>query len=187
MAVVTTDEFAAYMGGWKYTGIQEQTAQQILDGTQSELERHLNRPLQMRRVLELAQPDMDGRHYFAVTPIVGVHGIYRVHPDTGLKGEAVTELSSLRWQRGSNFLFYGGYGSQYYVDYTGGINADVNPGVKLAIMRVAAREFGYKFDETVTVSNTEGRPPEDGPSPQPKGWTADEVKAFDRLRRRVVL
>lgn len=183
MAIVTTQELANYLGGWKYTSVQELDAQAILDGVQSELERYINRPLQMRRVVEAAQGTALGFVHLAVTPIVAVHGIYRANTD-GAQGELITSLPRDFFQRGSNFLKVGICG-RVYVDYTGGVNGDIDPGVKLAIKRVAAREFMYKHNDGVALDNTEGRKSED-PVPQPKGWTDEELKRFDRMRRRTI-
>jgi hypothetical protein len=184
MSVVTTFELSNYLGGRKFTDVQEADAQAILDGVQSELERYLNRPVQMRRVLEEVTADISGRAYLKVTPIKAIHGFKRENEDTG---ELVNVPNyNFRYRKGSNFILVGAFNT-IHVDYTGGMNTDMDPGVKLAIKRVAAREFTYKHDETVTVQNTEGRPPEDGPAPQPKGWTGDELVRFDRLRRRVIV
>lgn len=185
MAVVTTRELSNYMSGWRYTTVQEIDAQAILDGVQSELELYLNRPLQMRRLVEDVTTDFRGYAYLKVTPITAVHGLYRTDRE-GQQGELITSLPSNFFRRGANYLITGSANSRLIVDYTGGVNADINPGVKLAIKRVAAREFAYKHDDAVTLDNTEGRPSED-PTPVPKGWTDEELKKFDRLRRRVIV
>ena len=185
MSVVTVNELANYMGGWKFTPIQRQDAEAILDGVQSELERYINRPLQMRRVVEVVDVDRYGIAYVKITPIVAVHGIYRNDRITHGPGEPYSTVPSNYFRPGSNYLALGGFG-RVHIDYTGGVNADLDPGVKLAIKRVAAREFLYKHDDSVTLANTEARPPEDA-DPQPKGWSEEELKKFDRMRRRVVL
>lgn len=183
MAVATTAELAHYLGGWNYTGVQEIDAQMILDGTQSDLERHLNRPLQMRRVQEYVDTDFRGYAYLRVTPIQALHGVYTVTPD-GERGELITNLSDRAFKRGRNYLWLGPRG-RVLVDYTGGVNADLDPGVKLAIMRVAGREFMYQHGEAMVVENGDARRPPD-PATQARGWTEEELAKFDRLRRRVV-
>ena len=185
MAVVTTRELSNYMSGWRYTGVQELDAQSILDGVQSELELYLNRPLQMRRTIEDVTTDYRGYAYMKVTPITAVHGVYETDRD-GLQSDLITTLPSNFFRRGANYLVTGRANCRIVVDYTGGQNADLHPGVKLAIKRVAAREFGFKHDDAVTLDNTEGRPAED-PTPVPKGWTEEELKKFDRMRRRVIV
>lgn len=189
MSVVTTPEFTNYLSGLNITDIQEQSMEAILAGVQSELEQHLGRPVQKRRVVEEVEVDMNGLAYLSVTPIMNVYGLYHLDPTTGERGEAITmeSLPGGWYRRGANFLRLGWGGCRtVVVDYMGGHNADLDPGMKLAIMRVAAREFEHQHGDTMALVNTETRPKAD-PVPQPKGWTEEELAKFDRLRRRVVL
>lgn len=188
MSVVTVPEFTNYLSGLDITDIQHQAAQTALAGIQSDLERYLNRPLQMRRQVEEVHTDDFGVAYLAVTPIQAIYGIYAPDPLTGDKGEAIDRatLSSWRFKKGANFFRLGGVCRSYFVDYLGGVNADLDPGSKLAIMRVAAREFMHNHGDGMSLTNTEARPGSD-PTPVPKGWTQDELTQFDRLRRRVIV
>lgn len=183
MSVVTTEELSNYMSGWRYSDVQLQDAQAILDGVQSDLELYLNRPLQRRRLLEQVTADFQGRAWMKVTPIVAVHGFKRENAVTGLH-EPIPGMT-FDYRKGSNFIRIGAHAT-VLVDYTAGINADVQPNVKLAIKRVAAREFTMKHDDTVTLENTEGRVPEDA-TPTEKGWTVLELAKFDRMRRRTIV
>lgn len=191
MGVVTVPELKNYLSGLNITDIQEQSLEAIIGGVQSELERHLNRPVQRQRVMEEADADHAGNVYLGVTPIVEVYGIYPVGMDGGPDlvhpiGNSANPMGSI-FRRNSNYLKLGGVvGGAVYVDYLGGINGDQNPGLKLAIMRVAAREYMHNHGDSMSLSNTESRPESD-PTPTPKGWTADELRQFDRLRRRTVL
>lgn len=189
MGVVTVPEFRNYLSGLNVTDVQEQSMGAILAGVQSELEKHLNRPVQEQRVMEEADVECNGHVYLGVTPIVAVYGIY----NPGMNGEAdltnplnVTSPSFFRKNANYLRLGYGASGGTVFVDYRGGINGDKNPGIKLAIMRVAAREFMHNHGDSMSLSNTEARPESD-PTPTPKGWTQDELLQFDRLRRRTVL
>lgn len=184
MAVVTTTELANYMGGWKYTPVQAMDAQEILDGVQSELERHINRPLQKRRLLEKVTADHTGIAWAGVTPVQAVHGLYRINPDS-TQGGLIQTVHQV-YIPGKNYFRLGTPNSTVLVDYTGGINADLDPGVKLAIKRVAAREFMFKHSDTIGLENTEGRPPEDADN-RPKGWSEEELRRFDRIRRRTIV
>lgn len=187
MAVVTTEEFANHLGGWTYTGVQEQEAQALLDGAQSDLERYLNRPLQRRRVLErLERKEIhDTRCYLKVTPIIAVHGAYAVDK-FGNKGKSLANESgfSLDFVVGRNYVLCV---TDCYLDYTGGLNGDIDPGVKSAIKRVAARAWPHKHDDTVTVQSTETRPPSAPNGSGTAEWAVTELQNFDRYRRRVVL
>ena len=189
MGVVTIPEFNNYLSGMNVTDIQSQSMAAILDGVQSELERYLNRPVQQQRIMEEVDVDFNGNAYLGVTPIAEVYGIYR----SGANGEPDMQQALLPstaggfFRKNANYLRIGMYaGATVYVDYKGGINADKNPGIKLAIMRVAAREFMHNHGDAMTLENTEARPASD-PTPQPKGWTDQELIQFDRLRRRTVM
>ena len=186
MSVVTLPEFQNYMSGIRMTEIQQLDAVAILDGVQSELEIYINRPLQQRRMTEQVECDPLGRVFLSVTPIVSVYGVYRTNID-GTQGEVVDpDALPQRWfTRGGNFLTLN-RGGVFFIDYLGGVNADIVPAVKLAIKRVAAREYVAKHGDNMVVQSTELRPPED-PTPIPKGWTDEELAKFDRLRRRTVV
>lgn len=188
MSVVTTTEFTNYLSGMDVTDVQKQSAELVLAGVQSELERYLNRPLQQRRVMEEVTTDYDGMAYLAVTPIQEIYGIYAPDPATHERGEQIQQGALGRWgfKKGANWLRLGGCYGTYFIDYLGGMNADLDPGSKLAIMRVAAREFMHNHSDGMSLSNTEARPPAD-PTPVAKGWTDEELTKFDRLRRRVIL
>jgi hypothetical protein len=59
--------------------------------------------------------------------------------------------------------------------------------IMLAILRVAAREFQTNHDDTMSLRDTSATTPTD-PVPVPrKGWQDDELRQFDRIRRRVVI
>ena len=185
MAVVTVPELSNYLSGMNVTDIQDQSLEMILAGVQSELERYLNRPVQQQRVMEEVDVE-DGRAYLGVTPIVAVYGVYPVRADGAADTDHPFAVQGSFFRKNSNYLRLIGMGGSLYVDYLGGINGDQNPGLKLAIMRVAAREFMHNHGDAMTLSNTEARPESD-PTPTPKGWADAELLQFDRLRRRVVL
>lgn len=185
MGLVTVPEFRVYLSGNNLNTVQVQSAESVLDGVQSELERHLNRPVQMRRVLEEVEVEPEGRAYLKNTPIEAVYGLFH-HTPTGAKGEPVGNVGANLFRKGSNWINVGWGYSHIWVDYLGGLNGDKIPGLKLAIMRVAAREFAHQHSDNLAISNTEARPPTD-PVPIPKGWTEEELASFDRYRRRTVV
>lgn len=194
MAIVTVPEFQNYMSGVRMTPVQEQSAQTILDGVQSELESYLNRPVQVHRLQELVSV-RDGAIYPRVTPIQHIYSLSHLD-QSGNPGPPIKRFTNNSIFQGKNFIEYGryyGYGSYGYgftdrvlLDYAAGINGDKHPGLKTAILRVASREFTGKLDGSMTIQNLDGRTP-DSPEPTVRGWTEDELKKFDRLRRRVVV
>ena len=188
MAVVTLPEFQNYMSGTRLSEVQVLSAQAILDGVQSELETYLNRAVQQRRVRETVAVSHNGYAHVSNSPIIALYGVYRVNPVTGETGTTRLELPYGAWSPGQNMIRVGYAATSMgpvSVDYLGGENGDKIPGLKLAIMRVAAREFAHNHDDGMSIQNTELRPPED-PTPVAKGWTVEELAKFDRFRRRVV-
>ena len=58
--------------------------------------------------------------------------------------------------------------------------------IRLAILRVASREFQQMNDDTMSLRNAAATPPVD-PIPVPaRGWRPEELRQFDRIRRRVI-
>lgn len=189
MSIVSVPEFQNYMSGFRMTDVQGMAAQAVLDGVQSELEVYLNRNVQMRRVQETLPIQTNGTVHVSNSPIVELYGVYSSNMVSGAPSTTPMILGVGAWRSGSNYIRVGyyGYGGGYVsVDYKGGMNGDKIPGLKLAIMRVAAREFAHNHDDGMTAQNTELRPPAD-PTPTPKGWTTDELARFDRYRRRVAI
>lgn len=188
MGLVSLPEFQNYLSGVRLDDVQNLAAQAALDGVQSELEIYLNRSLQQRRVQETLTATSTGTVHVSNSPIIALYGVYRINPVTGIAGTVPMVLPYGAWKVGQNYIRVGYAATSVgavSVDYLGGYNGDKIPGVKLAIMRVAAREFVRNHDNSMTIQNTELRPPED-PTPVAKGWTIDELAKFDRYRRRVV-
>lgn len=157
---------------------QVDAAQDVLDGLERELERHIQRPLQNMERTELVYPDEAGRLWPKATPITSITSPAGLLPNggNGLTGTYVV-APSLMWG--------GGYEPVTLV-YTGGLAGEDEKDVKLAIMRAAAREVTVRHDDTLSVADLEERntQPVDR---QPLGFTDAELKKFDRLRRRTVV
>lgn len=191
MAIVTVSEFQNYMSGVRMNPVQEQSAQTILNGVQSELEGWLRRPVQVHRFQELVSV-RDGAIYPAVTPIQHVYSLAHMN-QAGQPGPAIPRFVNNALFQGKNFIEYGryygnhgyGYTDRLMLDYAAGINGDKHPGLKVAILRVASREFTGKLDGSMTIQSLDGRAP-DSPEPTTRGWQEAELKQFDHLRRRVV-
>jgi hypothetical protein len=205
--LVDIEELLQYMGGMKLTDDQKGiTESVILPGVQEELETHLNRPIEPVRVREAVRADDQGWLWLGVTP---VHQIFSVTRSDGPNVPIVqTPWADLAvddeyrsWTAWGNPDLYryrvGGISwnapypnpwaaSYYLLEYIGGYNGYVDNGLKLAICRVAAREVEMQFDDTMSVRGGGQEAAQDSDSRQ-KGWTDDELKKWDRLRRRVVV
>lgn len=79
-----------------------------------------------------------------------------------------------------------GIGGYVVVEYVGGYNGYVDEGLKLDIMRVAAREISALYDNSIGLRDGAGADAQISDR-RDKGWTKDELAAWDRLRRRVVV
>lgn len=74
----------------------------------------------------------------------------------------------------------------YLCDYLAGWNGAGIPGMKLAMMRVAAREVERQFDDTMSIKGGSQDAAEDSDK-RDKYWTQDELLEYDRYRRRVIV
>lgn len=211
MTLITTEELVSYMGGIDLTekqlGITETV---ILPGIQQDLETYLNRPVEPVIVREAIRPNDNGFLYFGVTPI---HEIRSVELSDGtditlttVPASSITNPDELRtWEAWGTPELYGyqlegflglptGYypavtytGRPFYrVEYIAGYNGYVNEALQLDICRVSAREVEMQFDDTMSLRGGQTEAASDSDT-RPKGWTEDELKKWDRLRRRVAV
>jgi hypothetical protein len=83
-------------------------------------------------------------------------------------------------------IYVGVPGVHFVVEYVGGYNGYLNAALKMGIMRVAAREVSVHNDHTLSLrdGNAEQAAQSDN---RPTGWTPEELKQFDRLRRRIIV
>lgn len=211
MTVVKIEELIAYMGGLKLNEKQiGVTDSVILPGVQQELERYLNRPVEPVIVRESIRPNDNGFLYFKVTPIHEIRLVaysdgtavtlpdvtkpevvpiedYRIYDEWGdpdLFGYQLTGFVGSAYPTYSMLLT--GTRPFYRVEYVAGYNGYLNDALKLDIMRVSAREVEMQFDDTMSLrgGSTEAASDSDA---REKGWTEDELRKWDRLRRRVVV
>jgi hypothetical protein len=188
-----------YMSGINLKSFQEQAAEYVLQGVQAELEKYLNRWLEPREVTESVRVHSEGYLMTTKSPIVSL-------PDNSnydLYGGRIWYFSA-----GSVFagppvspIFtastWGGFDNQFFdVTYTAGYDARPEndevgefADVRLGILRVASREMTNRHDDTLSVKSlsmaNEGEPT--GPQNGVQGWTMDELRLHDRLRKRVIV
>ena len=212
MTIVTSEELQAYLGGLVLTdnqlGIIETV---ILPGVQQELETYLNRPVTPVQIRESVRADETGFLRFRVTPIHKIVSVtlsdgsnagfspvtppdMTMDPDVDFRQfDEWGEPDLFGYQTTGFFgLFGGSYptltgGRPYYrVEYIAGYNGYVNEGLKLDVLRVAAREVEMQFDDTMSLRGGSSEAASDSDNRE-KGWTADELVKWDRLRRRVAV
>lgn len=207
MTIVSVEELKQYMGNLTLTPVQEtHVTEVILPGIQEDLEDYCNRPLEPVIVREGLRSDDRGFLWFRVTPIHSVTAIVRsdgstVSPTTVPVAPTLSNPDELRvmdewgvpdlfgYQLNEFSVGYSGYplgtGRAYYIaTYVAGYNGFLNKGLKLDMLRVAAREVEMQFDDTMSLRGGQTEAASDSDN-RVKGWTLDEKIAWDRLRRRV--
>lgn len=202
--LVSAEELSAYMSGIRLNNTQMEAATAVLAGVQASLETHLHRLLEPVRAREMVRVDRNGFLNVRHTPVTGVLRIQDYGSTLpSLPGSVVPNYTPesnvdlplrdyVPVNNGLHMIVPGGikYGSpdQYVlVEYVAGGDRRVQdhlPQLKLAIMRVAAREVQFMHDDTMSLRNATASTPADT-IPQ-KGWTEEELRQFDRLRRRIM-
>jgi hypothetical protein len=196
MAIVTVGELRSYMSGVSLTAGQVASAQLVLDGVQEELELYLGRPIQPVQVRESRRSDIMGDIALSVTPVIRVLSI---RPITSTEVTEYTttpiDLSDVDDEASRNvdmapeqsFIVPGGINvgyqfAWYTIEYVGGYNGWVDNAMKMAVLEVASRTMTVNHDDTLSIVDGLASPPQAAPTQ--KGWTDDELKRFDRQRRR---
>lgn len=202
--LVSVDEFRLYLGGYEFTPGLEQEAINTLTAAQNQLETYLNRPVELVQVREATQADRFGRVFFSVTPVVKLIAWgndvtigtvptttivpYTITPDPliGDEGRVVDKL----WVNYNNADLYELDtllpNMRYIVEYIAGIDGTVHEDIKVAIKRVAAREYSRNHVATggLRIGNIEDI--EEGDT-RNVGWTPSELQALQRYRKRIAL
>lgn len=205
--LVSVPEFRRYMGGYGPQEGQTEVIAMILQGVQEQLELWLNRPVEIVQIRENVRSDRQGYLHLSVTPVkkvisVGVTtAIDTLTPETEVKNPYTivrdpaldddARIIDKAYRSASTMREYGGLRvnspcSWFTVEYLGGYDGIHDTALKLAIMRVAAREFRKNHIDTIGLR--EGTPDETDPGDDRNiGWTKDELTQLERIRRRVYL
>ena len=185
---VKVAELKDYMSGIGLDADQASATQDVLDGVQRELERYCQRDFERKVRTELLLPDELGRLWPRSTPIVSVSDpVGLAIGGNGLWGATYVAFPSF----GAGYGYYPGGGmppDPISVTYVGGLDPDDDRlhDVRVAILRVASREAVSLHSDVLDPDDLQARPTKDRDS-RPLGWTDDELKKFDRLRRRTVV
>lgn len=214
MSVISFEELSAYMGGSANItpGQKDLIRSVVIPGVQEELEKYLNTPVELVQVRESLQPETNGCIYFTVAPVKKLlsaiwssagavpQTITQYQPDPVLMDPSITRpvinrtgaagsAAAYRYDTGYSGLpgIWAGTAAPYMVvDYIAGYDGTNDSSLKMALLRVTSREVERQFDTSVGIRNgsLENVAPSDE---RPKGWTREELRSFDRLKRRVVL
>lgn len=205
MPLVTAQELSDYMSGIRMNDAQVRSAESILFGTQQDLENYLHRPLEPKRAREMVRVDRSGYLNVKHTPVTAVIRIQDYGSTLPSRASDIVpnytpeESSTLPIydyapvNNGSDMIVPGGvkYGTPntyVLIEYVSGgsrLIMDNLYQIKVAIMRVASREFERMHDDTMSLQQDRASSAE-ASSRLPLGWTPEELARFDRLRRRIM-
>lgn len=208
MALVTTSELSSYMSATPITTAQVASAKAIIEGVQNELEMYINRPLETRIARELVRTDTVGFARLRSAPILSVTKVSYVNTgsltplemmdyqiDDLFESPSITTYDLVPANFGYGLITSGGVNlgspnTYFVVEYTGGGGDHITqylPSIKLAIMRVASREWQHLHDDTVKLNNGDIGDAVDPGEAKLRGWAPEELAKFDRIRRRVIV
>lgn len=179
--IASVDDLKDYMSGLSLEVDQEAALEDVLAGCQRQLERYCQRQFVRKVRTEVVIPDDDGRLWLKASPVVSVSSPtgYTLLPGRGGLGHA-----GFGWGGGP----FGDPYAPVSVTYIGGLDPDDDDleDVKLAVLRVAAREATTRHDDVLDPRDLEARRVEPSDRRPFLGFTKDELEQFDRLRRRTV-
>jgi hypothetical protein len=208
MAIVDVDDLRDYMSGIGLETSQWAAAEMVLDGVQHELELHINRPVQPTLVREWKSVQSDGYVRLSVTPVHTIRSVVSaegaVSPDgtaftlspldktdfeNNYANKVPTAFNAYHPSKGGLYLTdvgWGMLGTFVVVEYVGGYVGWSDAAIRYKILEVAARIMTNNHDDTTSIADGVVRPASPDPV-QARGWTEDELRRFDRIRRRVVV
>lgn len=197
--IVTRVELSDYMSGFTLNPVygQDDAADMVIAGVQTDLERYLNRSLEPQTVTERVPVDREsGVVKTTRTPILSIPtgAPYYFYGDRIFVAGNYTTMDVSLYVLGHHISEQ----EWMTVTYTAGYDARSvlagGPGdpsfadVRLAVLRVASREMTNRHDDTLSVkgldTRNEGEPT--GPQNGVQGWTYDELRMHDRLRKRTI-
>lgn len=202
MAVVTTDDLVAYMSGISLNQSQLTSAQAVINGTQKELELHLNRSLVPVHVRQKVQTNERGEARLKYAPVQKILSYKAINgtlvvptvvtPDAlqtgvGIDGLQIIDLVPSQYNIVSGGVYLGNIWTYYIIEYIGGgLVADELDAVKTAILRVASRDIMNNHDQAISLKGDTQSEPTDTIPKLPLGWQLEELAKLEKLRRRAV-
>jgi hypothetical protein len=202
--LVSVDELRSYMGGLEPPDGMYNELALIISGLQQELENYLNRPVEPIQIRENVISDSKGCLYLGVTPVHKIisYGVNTVYAPEGIVGGLPSPMERDpildpearvvdKTNVNPNLLIPGGMrglwpNTGYLVEYIGGYNGYATEAVKLALKRVAAREYSTNHVDTQGLRIGLFEQTEVGDQ-RYLGWAGEELKRLQRLRRRIVI
>lgn len=203
--LVSVGDMRRYMGGLDLSDAQRETMKMIIAGVQESLEAFLNRPVEPVQVRELCEANYNGEAILSVTPVHNILSVQHVANGSNLISHVTypspmerdvtletddRTLDKLPGAMTNYQIVPGGlkigFKRTVIVDYIGGYRGSTENAIKLAIMRVVAREWATNHVNTAGLRQGVTEQTEVGDS-RFLGWATDELNALSRYRRRVVI
>jgi len=200
--LATVDELATYMDQSRFSNRQEEVAELVLVGLQSELETILRRPVEVDEYVEEFRVDetyLNGRNVFL--PLTDDYAPYLDNPyPVAVSNSPVSGVSQVRVKfypgDGGWNVFQPGvdyaprkWGVDVYrvrandiieITYSGGLDGSAIAFLKLSILRAAAREMTNQVDDVVGLKDLQTN---DVPQKQ-TGFTEEEIRVLSRWKRK---
>jgi hypothetical protein len=203
--LVTVSELQKYMD-IRFSSRQEEAAEYVLEGLQSELESYLRRPVEVNSFVEtyvmdnnhvgvpmssfLYNYDDVGTHelmnvaqppitvYLDNSPVTLVNSVKIVHPNSPTEYTQVEGRDYVVRKYGID-LYTAFANDKVIVDYEAGLAGENIKMFKLMILRAATREMQNMHDDVVGVKDLETR----NVAPLETGFLEKELLAVKRWRR----
>jgi hypothetical protein len=203
--LVSVDELATYMDQPRFSNRQEEAAELVLAGVQSELETILRRPIEVDEFVETYTVPEDylmGRNYYSALSDDFLPFTVPPYP-LAVLNSPVIEITQVRFKPAPaitptdqwNLLTAGvdytvrKWGLDIYrvaandlveVTYTAGLNGATIPFLKLSILRAAAREMTNQVDDVVGLKDLQTN----DVNQQRTGFTEEEIRVLRKWRRK---
>lgn len=200
--LATVDELMTYMDQSRFSNRQEEVAELVLVGLQSELETILRRPIEVDEYVEEFRVDetyLNGRNMFlpmgddymsyvekpypiavSNSPVSGISQVrVKIYPGDGdwQVHEAGLDYTPRKWGLD---LYRVGANDIVEVTYSGGLDGSAIAFLKLSILRAAAREMTNQVDDVVGLKDLQTN---DVPQKQ-TGFTEEEIRVLNRWKRK---
>jgi len=203
--LVTVSDLSKYMD-IRFSNRQEEAAEFVLEGLQSELEAYLRRPIESQEFTEtyviesnyvgiptssfFYDEGLDTTNsnltylqppnvvYMRNTPVTAVDSVL-VRQQTSATPTALTEGRDYVVRRYGIDLYRAWANDEVTITYTAGLNGDAIKVFKLMILRAATREMQNMHDDVVGVKDLETR----NVAPLETGFLEKELLAVKRWKR----
>lgn len=205
--LVSVADLTKYMD-IRFSNRQEEAAEFVLEGLQSELESYLRRPIEVQEFTEtyiLSSTDLGipassffysssldttyaqmqlllppNTIYFRNSPVVSVSSVILTHPDAiGYPSEVQTAGRDYIVRRYGIDVYRGWADDRFDITYTAGLEGSAIKVFKLMILRAATREMQNMHDDVVGIKDLESR----NVAPLETGFLEKELAAVKRWRR----